>query len=233
MQQAQVLSTRGYGNRGSAGALRARKNEVSKISGGEIRLVPIELLRPTQMSVGMRAVTYKRRKLEDVLGSRKRVEKLLGKRPIPAVSGPGGELFIVDHHHFGLALWQAEVEVAYARIIDDLSSFDTEDFWARMEAVGRLYPFDENGERVAPSRLPTWLYALRHDPYRDLAWEAREGGGFAKVATPYAEFRWADFLRSRISLGALRRDWDAAADRAVKLCRSRAAIGMPGFLGRG
>jgi hypothetical protein len=229
--QAPVPSERHGDFHALIGARRARRKEARKAEAEEIRLVPIEHLRPTQMAVGMRAVTYKRRKLECAIGSRKRIEKLLGKRPIPAVSGPGGELFIVDHHHFGLALWQAEIQVAYARIIDDLSDVGTEQFWTRMEAVGRLYPFDENGERVAPSRLPTWLYALRHDPYRDLAWAAREDGGFAKASTPYAEFRWADFLRARIPLNLLRRDWEAATDRAVKLCHSRAAAHMPGYVG--
>ena len=200
---------------------------------GEIMLVPVELLRPTQMAVGMRAVTYKRRKLEDLAGSRKRFWKLLGKRPIPAVRGPGGDLFIVDHHHFGLALWQAEVDAVYTRIVDDLSALDGAEFWSHMESQGRLYPFDENGERVTPSCLPTWLYALRHDPYRDLAWEVREAGGFAKVATPFVEFRWADFVRTRISQSVIRRDWEDAAVLALKLCRSRAAADLPGYLGRG
>lgn len=198
----------------------------------EIHLVPIEQLRPTQVAVGMRTVTYKRRKIEDAVGRRKRLEKLLGKRPIPAVRGPGGELYIIDHHHFGLALWQAQIPMAYTRVIDDLSHCDEDDFWHEMEAVGRLYPYDEQGRRVSPHELPAWLHSLRHDPYRDIAWEIREAGGFDKVATPYAEFRWADFLRERIPLPQIRKDYESALNEALRLARTRAAAHLPGYLGR-
>lgn len=197
----------------------------------DIKLVGIETLRPTQMAVGMRSVTHKRSKLDGVIGRRKQIEKLLSKRPIPVVRGPGRELFVIDHHHFGLALWQAQIDKAYIRVVDDLAHIPQAAFWRRMEAAGRLYPFDENGQRVEPWSLPPWLHSLRHDVYRDLAWEVREAGGFRKVATPYAEFRWADFLRDRISLPAIRRDYEAARASALRLCRTKAAAGLPGFAG--
>ncbi|MDX2157590.1 MAG: ParB/Srx family N-terminal domain-containing protein [Hyphomicrobiaceae bacterium] len=200
---------------------------------GKVVKVPVEALRPTQMAVGMRTVTQKRLKLESVAGRRKRVQKLLEKRSIPVVLGPGGEPFLVDHHHFGLALWQAGIETTYARIIADLTHMAPTAFWRQMETEGRLYPFDENGERVAPGRLPTWLHALRHDTYRDMAAEVRDAGGFAKVAEPYAEFRWADFFRARIPLAAVRRGYEAALAEAVALCRSRDAAHLPGYRGRG
>ena len=198
---------------------------------GDIELVGIETLRPTQMAVGMRSVIHKRNKLDGVIGRRKQIEKLLSKRPIPVVRGPGRELFVIDHHHFGLALWQAQIDQAYIRVVDDLAHIPQATFWRRMEAAGRLYLFDENGQRVEPWSLPTWLHSLRHDVYRDLAWEVRESGGFRKVRTPYAEFRWADFLRDRISLPTIRRDYSAARTTALRLCRSKAAAGLPGFHG--
>lgn len=197
---------------------------------GKLLEVPIEQLRPTQMAVGMRAVTYKRKKFERRVTNKREVEDVLSRRPIPAVRGPGGELYIIDNHHFGLALWQADVKTAFARVIDDRSAMSTAAFWRHMEAKGRLYPFDEEGARVAPSRLPTWLHALRHDPYRDLAWEVREAGGFAKVAVPYAEFRWANYFRERIAPRLVRRDYDTAIEKAMHLCTDRAARHLPGFI---
>ena len=192
--------------------------------------VQIESLRPTQMAVGMRSVKFKRRRLES--RSAKSIRKFLNGRPIPAVCGPGGELFIIDNHHFGLALWHAEVDGAYARIIDDKSALSPAAFWKRMEIEGRLYPYDEEGRRVAPDRLPLGLHELRHDPYRDLAWEVREAGGFVKSKVPYAEFRWANFFRESIGLSTVRRNYDAAIDRAMKLCRSKEAASLPGYIGR-
>jgi hypothetical protein len=195
-----------------------------------IELVAVESLRPTQVAVGMRAVTWKRRKLEARVGKGKPIDKILSGRPLPAVRGPGRELYIVDNHHFGLALWQAEVESVYARVIEDCSALAPQSFWRHMEGAGRLYPFDENGERISPSRLPTWLHALRHDPFRDLAWQVREAGGFAKVATPFAEFRWATFFRHHISLATVRRNHEACVRKAMKLCRAREAAHLPGYI---
>jgi hypothetical protein len=202
------------------------------VAASETVLAPIEALRPTQMSVGMRAVKSKRRKFENRAGTGKRREKALSGRPIPTVRGPAGELFIIDHHHFCLALWQAEIQFAYAHILEDLSHLSPAAFWRRMEADGRLYPFDEEGRRVRASCLPTWLHALRHDPYRDLAGDVRDAGGYRKSKVPYAEFQWANFLRRHISNNMLRRNPDAAIATALKLAHNAEAMHLPGFVGR-
>lgn len=170
----------------------------NRMAVGALLQAPLEALRPTQMAVGMRSVTRKQRKVENRAGKRKKIEKLLCKRPIPAVRGPDGALFIVDHHHFGLALCLAQVKTAYVHVIDDISQLSRHAFWQRMEAEGRLYPYDEFGRRIPPSLLPTSLHALRHDPFRDLAWEVREAEGFDKAPEPYAEFHWANFFREQI-----------------------------------
>lgn len=194
-------------------------------------LVALEILHPTQAVVGMRSVERKRRNIEKRLGRRGKIASFLAERPIPTVLGPGSRLYMIDHHHLGLALARADVEEAYVEIIDDLTDLTRAAFWRRMEAQGKLYPFDEKGRRIPPSQLPSGLPELRHDPYRDLAWYVREAGGFAKSPQPYAEFRWADYYRERISARALRSDFDAAVTRAVKLARCKTAAGLPGFIG--
>lgn len=193
-------------------------------------LMPIEMLRPTQMAVGMRSVKCKRRKIEDRVDQRKRLQKTLTRRPIPVVRGAGEELFMVDHHHFGLALWQAEVETAYVRVIEDISSLGEAAFWRQMEADGRVYPYDEEGRRIRPEHLPHRLHGLRDDPFRDLAWEVREAGGYQKTRIPYAEFQWANLFREHIKLASARRRTASAFERAMRLCRSREAAGLPGYL---
>lgn len=200
------------------------------VDAAEPILVPIDMLRPTQVAVGMRAVAQKRDKVESRAGKSKLILRFLDKRPIPSVVGPGGDLFIIDHHHLGLALWQADIEQAFVRIVDDLSALPKPTFWTRMEASGRLYPFDESGHRIRPSGLPPALHALRHDPFRDLAWSVREAGGFAKSPVPYAEFRWAAFFREHISARTLRTNYDSAVAKALRLTATREAANLPGFL---
>ncbi len=190
---------------------------------------PLDALRPTQMAVGMRSVTRKLHKIEKRADKPKKLEKTLSKRPIPAVYGPGGSLFMVDHHHFGMALCLADLECAYVRVVADASDFSRAAFWKRMETDGRLYPYDEFGERIPAWRLPRSLSGLRHDPFRDLAWDVREADGFSKVAEPYAEFQWANYFRKHISTSMLRRDPKSALREALKLCRSRDASRLPGY----
>jgi len=190
--------------------------------------VPVQTLGPTQCVVGMRAVAVKRRKLEIRLRN-SNIENYLSDRPIPAVRGPAGQLYIIDSHHLGLALWQAEVREAYVQVIDDLSGLSQDDFWNRMEAAGRLYLFDEKGQRINPSQLPMRLHALRDDPYRDLAQSLRQEGGFKKNRAPYSEFCWANFLRTRIASRIVKADYAAAVRQAIALARAPEAANLPGF----
>ncbi len=146
--------------------------------------------------------------------------------------GPGDLLYIIDHHHLSLALWQTQVDHAYVEIVDDLSRLSCERFWARMEDDGRLHPFDETGRRIDPCTAAfAASRASRHDPYRDLAWSVRECGGFEKDQVPYSEFFWASFFRSRIAPSALRSDYDWAVARAIKLARNAQAASLPGYRG--
>lgn len=207
-----------------------KQQSAHRIARGTILEVAVDALQPTQMAVGMRAVTFKRRRIEQRYG-RKKLEKVLAGRPIPTVRGPGGGLYIIDNHHFGLALWQAQVPTAFAQIVDDYAHLTAAPFFRTMEATGRLYPFDECGDRVAPSRLPAWLHALRHDPYRDLAWSVREAGGFGKVRVAYTEFLWANHFRENIPLSLIRRDYETAVARAMRLAANSRASYLPGWRG--
>lgn len=192
--------------------------------------VPLAMLRPTQATIGMRAVVHKHAKVTRRLDKRRRLERFLDARPIPSVRGPGGQLFIIDHHHLSLALWLAEIESAIVTVLDDLSALPPAGFWRRMEVSGRLYPFDEAGVRMTPSQLPRTLMQLRPDIYRDLSWSVREQGGFEKSPVPFAEFRWAEFFRRRIAERTVATDYTGAIERAMELARSRAASSLPGYL---
>ena len=79
--------------------------------------------------------------------------------------------------------------------------------------------------------IPATIAKLKDDPYRSLAGELRHAGGYAKDLTPFSEFLWADFLRTRIKPKAIADDFDKALDRSLKLAKSKEAAFLPGWCG--
>ncbi len=209
-----------------------RSDPLQKSRAAKPFAAPLRDFRPTQMAVGMRAVAAKREKVERRAKSRRKLRRFLENRPVPAILGHDDGLFIIDHHHLSLALWQSEVDEAFVTLVGDLSHLSRDRFLGRISGLGLLHAYDAHGRPICPTQLPETLGALRSDPFRDLAWSVREAGGFAKIGEPYAEFRWANFFRTRIPRSTVRRDFDLAHDRAMWLARSRAAVRMPGYVGR-
>ena len=72
---------------------------------------------------------------------------------------------------------------------------------------------------------------MKDDPYRSLAGELRNVGGFAKDALPFAEFAWADFFRSRIKAKTIEGNFDDALDKAMVQAKSSEASYLPGWCG--
>ena len=99
-----------------------------------------------------------------------------------------------------------------------------------MEFHQWVHPFDESGNRVPFSKIPTTVSKLRDDPYRSLAGLAREHGAFAKDLTPYSEFLWADFFRTRIPKKKLIK-WDLAIESALQCAQTQEASYLPGWVG--
>jgi hypothetical protein len=44
----------------------------------------------------------------------------LNQHWFPSVSGPEGKYYVVDHHHFGLALLQEDVKNVWLLVLKDL-----------------------------------------------------------------------------------------------------------------
>ena len=194
--------------------------------------VALTSLHPTQGAVGMREAGVKRAEVLERASDPKRLDKFLAKHAIPVVVGPNGLLYLIDHHHLGLALWQAQVAEVYVSIEDDLSSLTIVEFWKRMEAEGKVHAFDQTGRKIDPSELPDNLGALKDDPYRDLAGSVRDAGGFDKTKAPFSEFSWADFFRARVAAGLIASDYDAAVRQGMVLAHGAEAAALPGFNGR-
>jgi hypothetical protein len=191
--------------------------------------VKIKDLRPTQMTVGMREVGEKREEWRN--RPRDSAGKYLGSHMIPAVLGPNGRPWIVDHHHLALAMHLEGVSEVMVSIIARLDTLPNKRFLAFMDAHNWLHPYDAKGKRRDFDELPHSVTDLTDDPYRSLAGEVRRAGGYAKSPTPYTEFLWADFFRDRFKLDTLNDHFARCIEEAVPLARHREARHLPGWSG--
>jgi hypothetical protein len=182
-------------------------------------------LRPTQMALGYAEVARKRKEWRELPPSE--AKRFLRRHRFPAVRGPGGHHYIIDHHHLGRALQEEKVEAATLAVLTDLSHLEKSEFWIVMALRQWAHPFDQRGRLRDFSAIPKKLKQLPDDPYRSLAAEVRRARIFHKDPTPFSEFLWADFFRRRIPAAMLRDDPAAALTRAKKIARTRAAAHLP------
>jgi hypothetical protein len=191
--------------------------------------VPIEELRPTQMTVGFREVAEKRREWRDRPADK--AGQYLGRHMVPVVLGPKGKPYLVDHHHLALALLEEKQEEVLVSVLTDLSALTKASFWTYLDNRAWCHPYDAVGRRRDFEAIPKTVAGLADDPYRSLAGELRRAGGFAKDTTPFSEFLWADFLRPRVKARQIEDRFSAALEKAMSLARSEAAGYLPGWCG--
>jgi hypothetical protein len=192
--------------------------------------VPIDDLRPTQITVGMREVNSKRKAWRTKEGDRG--AEFLGRHMIPVILGPKSRPYIIDHHHLALALHEERVKTLLVTVLADLSRLKTDVFWVVLDNHNWMHPFDDEGRRRPYEEIPKSVEGLIDDPFRSLASDLRLAGGFAKDTTPYSEFLWADFLRRRIKRKIVEMDFRRALEQARKLAKSEDANYLPGWCGR-
>jgi hypothetical protein len=204
------------------------EDEVSyRVAELALQPTPIVSLRPTQMTLGMHEVLLKRKSW--AAHDPKKLNAFLSAHMVPVILGPGKLHYLIDHHHLARALYEQGVTSVFVTIVADMSGVDPDLFWNVMEFRGWIHPYDSKGRRREPSALPRNVRGMKDDPYRSLAGELRNIGGFAKEATPFAEFLWADFLRARIKIKAIQKDFDASLAKARDLARSPEANYLPGW----
>ena len=201
-------------------------------------LLPATLadLHPTQITVGLAEVMAKRAEWAQL--KRKARAHLLAAHWFPAVKGPGGRFYIVDHHHLGLALQQEQISQVWVMQLDDFSELKGEAFWRLMEFRRWTHPYDQRGRRRDYSAIPGDVSGLRDDPYRSLAGMVRGAGGFAKDTAPFAEFIWADYFRLHPGLRRLAKAGKgempaALLQHAMQVAREPAARHLPGWSAAG
>ena len=188
-------------------------------------------LRPTQMTLGYAEVAVKRKEWHE--RSAKSAKRFLRDHRFPAIRGPKGRYFIVDHHHLGRALQEEKIVSVIVAVIADLSRLSKDEFWLMMDFHQWAHPYDAKGRRRDFSSMPKTLKRMPDDPYRSLAAAVRRVGEYPKDAVPFAEFLWADFFRRRIPASLLRRDPKQALKQANRLARTREASHLPGWSGIG
>jgi hypothetical protein len=186
-------------------------------------------LRPTQITVGMREVKAKREHWREV--AKKKGQKFLGKHMIPVILGPKQRNYVIDHHHLARALHEEGVDDVAVTVIANLSKLEPDAFWTVMDNRSWMHPFDAKGVRRQYKDIPKSLVDLVDDPFRSLAGELRRAGGYAKDTTPFSEFLWADFLRRRVRVKKVERDFPAAVKQAMALAKSMDANYLPGWCG--
>lgn len=197
-----------------------------------VTIATFDVVRPSQGAVGMREVATKTADVRRRSGKPDKLARFLVKEALPVVKGPDGALHLVDHHHLGRALWDLGRPSVHVEHIADLSALPQPAFWSEMDRRGWLHAFDADGRPVEPERLPHHLKDMADDVYRSLAGAVRDAGGYGKTQTPFAEFKWADFLRARIDRALVARDYGRAVNQAIDLARTPQAAALPGFAGR-
>ncbi len=129
-----------------------------------LKPVPIDDLRPTQISVGMWEVEEKRKRLR--ARGEKKLGDYLGDHMIPVVLGPKQLHYIIDHHHLVLTLHLEGIKEVLVTVVADLSDAEDEVFWHILDQNNWVHPYDEGGRRREFSEIPKSIEKLKDDPFR-------------------------------------------------------------------
>ena len=197
------------------------------------KTVNILKLKPTQFAVGMLEVDLRINKLAKIRKSK--VRSLAAESPIPVIVSPKGNLYILDHHHLLFVFYHLGIKKVRIKIVMDLRAAKMSyfKFWRWMCHHSYYYPYCQFGEGPRkPLYLPRDIRGLADDPYRGLAWVVRKIGAYKNNGNKFAEFKWANFFRSK---GLLDRHGlmklPHALKKAVSLAQSRSARKLPGYIG--
>ena len=138
------------------------------------RTVEITDLFPTQVTVGMREVNFKRRRWREKNGDQ--AADYLAAHRIPVILGPENRHFIIDRHHLARALHDEGVKGLPVSILATMNELEFDEFWAALETRGWTHPFDGDGQQCAYSDIPNAVCNLIDDPFRSLAGALKRAG---------------------------------------------------------
>src|ERR1700761_9454521 len=139
-----------------------------------LKPVDIAALKPTQITLGMREVQDRRRRWR-ALGKKK--QKFLDTHMIPAILGPKGGHYIIDHHHLVRDMHDEGAKEVFVTVVADLKKLKDLSFWFVMDSRDWTHPFDQHGKRRDVKDIPKSVDKMVDDPYRSLAGGERPAGG--------------------------------------------------------
>jgi hypothetical protein len=228
---------------------------------GDFYKLRVKDLSPTQFALGKAEVAVRTGRMRKKFNKDPaNLHDYLRVRPVPVVVR-AKKFYLVDHHHLVCALYHALHETrgkdicVYVKVMANASTLEEVYFWKTMHEHNWVYLFDRaGGGPRQPQTLPAHIEDLDFNPYRSLAWIVRERHGYIKTNAPFAEFKWANFFRTRILLDQdilagkhtiddfafevdehgrleLTDDGTEVIEEALILTASEEARGLPGFRG--
>jgi hypothetical protein len=188
---------------------------------GDYCLIRPERVRPTQVFVGKVEMECTKALLESYTSDQLR--QSLMDEYVPAIIGPKGDIYITDHHHFAVALFQAFLDfqrpvihrVLYACIQEDFSQLNKTTFWPEMIKRQFVFLEDERGNNITTNDLPVTLKLMADNPFRTLSNWLRKSKAWVKCGTKgttnlmqcrnttapfFIECTWANYIRKYIPL---------------------------------
>ena len=185
---------------------------------------------PTQFALGLKDVVKKRKKIANSKFNTMELTAYLTKNTPPAVKGPKNIFYIVDGHHRTRAMAEESLTYIYIEVKKDYSTMSQTDFWNQMKKDNYVWLYNEKGEGpIDPAKIPASIAMLPDDPYRSLAEDALEHGGFSSTDTLYQQFMWANYFRPLIPLDKVLNNYDEAVKDAVEFAHDAAAQDLPGY----
>jgi hypothetical protein len=199
----------------------------------------LRVLRPLQGAVGLDEVMEKKDEIikRSMGKDPERARRELAYDPIKVVAGPGGALFVTDHHHGARAWLEAGQKMGTCAIQDALPVDTDASFRAELEKKNLVRLANQDGVVIKWEELPKTLKALPDDPYRTLAWLVRKkpNYGYCRALmaghTEFAEFKWADWMRGKPELppAEVKASPWKMLPAALKLAEGPLATSLPGY----
>jgi len=214
-------------------ALRADAEDLAafdpSLSPGTHCLVEIDKVHPTQCAIGYLEVDQRGEKIARM--SPKKLKSYITDHLPLIVIGPRSVPYLIDGHHLCFALLKYHVaDRVEARVEANWRDLSAEEFWKSMRKHGWVYPYDNKGQGpIDPEKLPQHVLKMTDDPYRSLAWAVRKRAGYVKTLDSFAEFQWANFLRSQVVIANTPTGFEQAVDDALKIVHSPEAKKLPGY----
>ncbi len=200
------------------------------VLGGDLCTVGVLELHPTQLSIGGIEVDLRAENFRKLSANGR--QKAIEKHVLPVILGPGNLFYLIDHHHFTAAVAQVLGNRAQliGKVLHNWSQKTNADFWESMIQGEYVYLIDENGNGPLPyESLTRYVFDLKNDPLRSLAWGVSKNGGYDETDVSHADFLWAQYFRPNFPADFVTSSFEQAVRDATIAAMLPEASGLPGY----